>query len=353
MSSPRVVALGELLLRLKSPGRERLMQSGRLEATFGGAEANVAATLASDGIDCAFVSALTNNPLGDAAIGELRRFGIDASNVVREAGRLGTYYLEAGAGQRSGRVVYDRENSVFANVAPIPLNWSRCFEGATWLHVSGITPAFSESAATICLDAVTGAQKLRLTVSCDYNFRDTLWRYGKNPPDVMRAIVEQVHVGVAGRGDCQTMLGIIPKHAERDGALNVEWYRVLAEQASNAFPNLDLQVITLREGNSATNNGWAGCLHNRKEFLVSKRYEIADVVDHVGAGHSFTVGLIYALIQKKSAQYALEFATAARCRKHTIVGDVNRVSAAEVEALMGGQGGGRMQRQEIDCDFAR
>ena len=184
MSAPRVVALGEFLLRLKSPGHERLLQSGTLEATFGGAEANVVATLASNGIDSAFVSALTTNPLGDAALGELRRFGIDTSHVVRGEGRIGTYYLEAGAGQRPGRVVYDRENSVFANVAPSAFNWSECLAGASWLHVSGITPALSESAATVCLDAVTSARKLGITVSCDYNFRGNLWRYGKKPPEV-------------------------------------------------------------------------------------------------------------------------------------------------------------------------
>ncbi|MEP6778941.1 MAG: hypothetical protein ABJC26_03570 [Gemmatimonadaceae bacterium] len=200
---------------------------------------------------------------------------------------------------------------------------------------------------TLCLDAVTNARKLGLTVSCDYNFRGNLGRYGQSPSEVVRTIVQQVHDGVAGRGGCHTMLGITPRCEEPEGALNCDWYRALAEQPVEAFPNLHMQVITLREGNSATNYGWSLCLRTRKELLTSRLYEIADLVDRVRTRDSFTAGLMYELMDAGPAQYTLEFATAASCLKHTIVADVNRVSAAEVYALLNGQSGGRMQRQEL------
>lgn len=344
MRTPHVVALGEVLLRLKAPGYERLMQSGHLEATFGGAEANVAAALAYAGIDASVVTALPTNALGDAAIGELRRFGINTRHIVQQDGRLGTYYLEAGAGQRPGRVIYDRADSVIASINPAAFNWREILASGTWLHVSGITPALSESAAQLTLDAVTVARELGLTISCDYNFRGNLWRYGKQPPEVMRAIVSQVHVGISGRGDCQTMLGLVPKAAEPEGVLDTEWYQQLAADVLTQFPNLDMQVITLREGVSASSYHWSACLKSRQEFLVSQRYEITEVVDRVGAGDAFSAGLLYGLLNDRGSRYALEFATAASCLKHTIPGDVNRVSVDEVEALMRGQGGGRMQR---------
>ena len=344
MKSPHVVALGEYLLRLKAPGYERLMQSDHLEATFGGAEANVAAALASDGISASFVTALPGNALGDAAIGELRTYGLGTSAIVQRDGRIGTYYLESGAGHRPGRVIYDRAHSVFAEIEPSAFNWQNIFANATWLHVSGITPALSASAAQLCLDSVMAARQLGLTISCDYNFRGNLWKYGKQPPEVMREIVSQVHIGISGRGDCQTMLGIAPGTAEPEGALDTSWYETLCAQVLREYPNLDMQVITLREGTSASNYSWSACLADRKEFLVSQRYEVAEVVDRVGAGDAFSAGLLYGLLNNQGARYALEFATAASCLKHTIPGDVNRVRASEVEALMRGQGGGRMQR---------
>lgn len=344
MKSPHVVALGEYLLRLKAPGYERLMQSDHLEATFGGAEANVVAALAADGVSASFVTALPTNALGDAAIGELRTYGLGTSYIAQRDGRIGTYYLESGAGQRPGRVIYDRAHSVFAEIESSAFEWPAIFANATWLHVSGITPALSQSAAQICLDSVIAARKAGLTISCDYNFRGNLWRYGKQPPDVMREIVSHVHIGISGRGDCQTMLGIVPSVPEPEGTLDTSWYETLCAQVLRQFPNLDMQVVTLREGISASNYSWSACLADRNEFLVSQRYEIAEVVDRVGAGDAFSAGLLYGLLNNRGARYALEFATAASCLKHTIPGDVNRVRASEVEALMRGQGGGRMQR---------
>ena len=344
MKLPHVVAVGEYLLRLKAPGHERLMQSNYLEATFGGAEANVVAALAIDGVRASLVTALPSGAMGDAAINELHASAIGTSNIVRRDGRIGTYYLEAGAGHRPGRVIYDRAHSVFAEIEPSAFDWADIFANATWLHVSGITPALSASAAQLTLECVTAARELGLTISCDYNFRGNLWQYGKQPPEVMREIVNQVHIGISGRGDCQTMLGITPASPEPDGPVDTAWYQALCAQVLAQFPNLDMQVVTLREGDSASTYAWSACLSDREEFLISRQYTIAEVIDRVGAGDAFSAGLLYGLLSNRGARYALEFATAASCLKHTIPGDVNRVRASEVEALMHGHGGGRMQR---------
>jgi 2-dehydro-3-deoxygluconokinase len=343
-AAPRVVAFGELLLRLKSPGHERLMQSPSFEATFGGAEANVAAALAADGVDAAFVTALPANAMGDAAVGELRRHGVDTRHVVRGGPRIGVYYLEAGAGARPSRVVYDREGSSIATTPPDAFDWDAALAGASWLHVSGITPALSASAAALTLAAVRAADARGVTVSCDYNYRANLWKWGKQPAEVMREIVRHVHVGVAGREDCQRVLGVVPRSAPPAGDPDDAWYRELAERTLEAFPTLRLQVITRREGASASRYGWSASLHDRARFVTSRKYEITDVVDRVGAGDAFTAGLIHALVTHGDPVRALEFATAASCLKHTIPGDVNRVPAAEVEALLAGEGGGRVQR---------
>lgn len=343
-ATPHVAALGEFLLRLKSPGHERIMQSGTFEAAFGGAEANVLAALSLNGVRTRFISALPLNALGDAALGELLRAGIDHAGVLRRDGRLGTYYLEAGVGHRPGRVIYDRAGSVFANIEPTAFDWNQLLTGATWLHVTGITPALSANAAQVCLDAVTTARSMGLTVSCDYNFRANLWRYGKQPVEVMRDIVQHVHVGIAGRGDIQTMLGITPGYSEPADRLDSDWYRALAESVLEQFPGMMMQAITLREGASAGSYSWSACLKTRSEFLVSRTYEITEVVDRVGAGDAFSAGLLYGLVNDRDHRYALQYATAASCLKHTIPGDANRASVAEIEALMAGQGGGRMQR---------
>jgi 2-dehydro-3-deoxygluconokinase len=340
----RVVTFGEVMLRLKSPGAERLFQSPMLEATFGGAEANVAVSLAQFGIEARLVSAVPANAVGDACIAELRRFGVDTSAVRRQGERLGIYFLETGANQRASRVTYDRAGSSIATAARGDFDWSAIFDGAAWFHVSGVTPAISASAAELTLEATCAARSAGATVSCDYNFRKNLWRYGKKAPEVMRAIVEQAHVGIANEEDCQQALGIdidVDVHA---GALDTDKYRTIAHRVLDEFPNLEKQVITLRESRSADHNGWSAVLHNRRELLVSRRYEITDIVDRVGAGDSFAAGLIYGLLTYRSDAQALEFATAASCLKHSIPGDFNRVSVKDVEALMAGEGSGRVQR---------
>ncbi|HTJ22726.1 MAG TPA: sugar kinase [Gemmatimonadaceae bacterium] len=339
-----VVTLGEVMLRLKSPGFERLFQSPVLEATFGGAEANVAASLAQFGVPARFVSAVPTNNVGDACIASLRSFGVDTSMILRRGDRLGVYYLETGANQRPSRVTYDRAASAVASSRPADFDWDAVFDGADWFHVSGVTPAISASAAELSLAAAKAARERNVTVSCDYNYRKNLWRYGKRASDVMRELVKYADVGIANEEDCQMSLGITADVDVTSGDLARDAYRVLAEKVLEAFPNLKRQTITLRESHSANRNGWSAVLHNRREFLASRHYEIADIVDRVGAGDSFAAGLIYGLRAYNDDAKALEFAAAASCLKHSVPGDINRVSVGEVEALMGGESSGRVQR---------
>ena len=339
-----VVTLGEVMLRLKSPGFERLFQSPVLEATFGGAEANVAASLAQFGVEARFVSAVPANNVGDACIASLRAFGIDTSAVRRQGERLGVYYLESGANQRPSRVTYDRAGSAIAAAKASDFDWDAVFAGADWFHVSGVTPALSAAAAELSLAAADAARARNVTVSVDYNFRKNLWRYGKKAPDVMRELVRCANVGIANEEDCQQSLGITADVDVASGDLAHDAYRVLAEKVLEAFPNLSRQAITLRESHSADHNGWGAVLHNRHDFLISRHYEIDDIVDRVGAGDSFAAALIYGLRAYGDDAEALEFATAASCLKHSVPGDANRVSVAEVEALMGGDASGRVQR---------
>jgi 2-dehydro-3-deoxygluconokinase len=340
----RVVTFGEIMLRLKSPGYERLFQSPMLEGTFGGAEANVAVSLASFGLPVAFVTALPENALGDACLADVRSFGVDVNSVRRQGERVGIYYLETGANQRPSRVVYDRASSSIATAKVGDFDWDAIFDGASWFHLSGITPAISASAAALCMEAAQVARAKGVTVSCDYNFRKNLWKYGKRAPDVMRELVQHVNVGIANEEDCQQALGLETGVDVHSGALKPEQYSALAERVLEQFPRLEKQVITLRESQSANRNGWSAVLHNRKEFHVSRKYEITDIVDRVGSGDSFAAGLIYGLLTLVDDARALEFATAASCLKHSIPGDFNRVSVAEVEALLKGDATGRVQR---------
>ena len=342
MSAGRVVGFGEVLLRLKSPGHERLLQSSALEATFGGAEANVIASLAQFGVPTEFVTALPANPVGDAAISSLRGFGIDTHNVVRSGERVGVYYLEAGAGLRSSAVTYDRAGSALATARTEEFEWPRILAGAGWLHISGITPAISAAAAAITLDAARGARALGLTVSCDFNNRSRLWQWGKTAREVMPEIIRHVDIGIAGRDDCQTMLGI--ERTSRRAANDALAYGELAAATIAAFPNLKKQVITIRDGATADAQGWSACMSDGDRVVVARRYQLEGIIDRVGGGDAFSAGLIYGLLAYNDDTRALEFATAASALKHFIPGDVNRVSVTEVEALVAGEGGGRIRR---------
>jgi 2-dehydro-3-deoxygluconokinase len=340
----RYVTFGEIMLRLKPPGNERFLQSPAFEATFGGGEANVAVALANFGLDAAFVTALPKNEIGEAAIRELRGFGVDTSFIRRAGDRMGIYFLETGANQRPSKVIYDRAASAIASAKPGDFDWDAIYEGATWLHITGITPALSQSAADVSFEAVKAAKRRGLTVSCDFNYRGKLWKYGKIAPEVMQELVKFVDVGIANEEDCQKSLGVTVGVDVESGELDTGKYEALSERMLEAFTNLSVMAITLRESKGADHNGWSACLRDADGFRLSRHYEISDIVDRVGGGDSFASGLIYGLEHHDDRQQALEFAVAASCLKHSIQGDFNRVSVAEVMALMGGDSSGRVQR---------
>ena len=347
------LCFGEIMLRLKAPGHERFLQSPVFEATFGGGEANVAVALAHYGLEAGFVSALPDNDIGEAALRELRKFGVDTRHIKRGGQRLGIYYLETGANQRPSKVIYDRAGSSLCETKPGDFDWKTILADAKWLHVTGITPALGADVADAAMEAVSVAKQIGVTVSCDFNYRAKLWQYGKSAPEVMGELVKFVDVGIANEEDCQKALGIGVEEAAtdadtdtdiRDGRLAAEKYRVLSEKVLAAYPNLSLLAITLRESLSADHNGWSACLRDRDSFHLSRRYEIRDIIDRVGGGDSFASALIYGLNAYQDRRQALEFATAASCLKHSISGDFNRVSVAEVERLLGGDASGRVRR---------
>jgi 2-dehydro-3-deoxygluconokinase len=343
MTKP-VVTFGEIMLRLAPPGFERFMQSPQFVATFGGGEANVAVTLGGFGIPARYVTVLPSNPIADAFLGELRRFRVDDSYVVRGKGRMGIYFVEPGANQRPSKVVYDREYSAIALAKPGDIDWAKTFDGAGWFHVTGITPAISQGAADLALEAVKAARGAGLTVSCDLNYRKNLWKYGKAAKDVMADLFQYVDVGIANEEDCQKSLGIQVDVDVHSGKLELEQYQALTGKVLAAYPNLKMLAVTLRESKSASHNGWSACLNDRQAFLVSRHYEITHIVDRVGGGDSFAGGLIYGLLELGEPARALEFAVAASCLKHSIPGDFNRFSVEEVNALIKGGGSGRVQR---------
>lgn len=339
------VTFGEIMLRLASPGFERLMQRPSLDATFGGGEANVAASLAGFGLPASFVTILPqSNPLADAAIRELRGHGVDTTHVVRSAGRMGIYFLETGATQRASKVVYDREASAFALAASGSIDWTRALAGAGWFHVTGITPAVSQAAASLALDAARTARDLKITVSCDLNFRKNLWKWGQPASAIMPDLVRASDVLIANEEDIQMALGLQSAVDVHAGTLNRESYRGLTEKVMREYGHLRAIAVTLRESKSASHNVWSACLHDGKEFLLSRTYDITPIVDRVGAGDSFAAGLIYGMQTGLASRDALEFAVAASCLKHSIPGDLNRVSVDEVHALVKGGGAGRVQR---------
>ena len=277
----KILTFGEIMLRLKAPEHERFFQSPMLEATFGGGEANVAVSLANYGMDAEFLTVLPQNDIANACIRELRYFGVDTKKIVRGNGQMGIYYLEAGANQLPSKVVYDRAYSSIALAKPGDIDWNKAFDGVDWFHITGITPAISESAMELSLES---------------------------------------------------------------GELDREKYKALGNKVLEAYPNMQCIAITLRESHSADWNGWAACLNDGENFYVSKKYEIRDIIDRVGGGDSFAGGLIYGLNHYEDKQSALEFAVAASCLKHSVIGDFNRVSVSDVEKLMGGDGTGRVQR---------
>lgn len=340
----KVLTFGEIMLRLKAPGHERLMQSPLMEATFGGGEANVAVSLANYGMDSAFLTVLPENTLGDACMGELRRFNVDTSRILRGPGRMGIYFLEAGANQLPSKVIYDRADSSVALAGPGTIDWNTALEGIDWFHITGITPAISQSLMELSLESVKEAKKRDIKVSCDLNYRKNLWKYGKSAQEVMCELAHYADILIANEEDVQKSLGITIDVDVASGNIDSNKYEQLSNKVLETYPNVEMIAITLRESRSADSNGWSACLNNRSAFYVSKHYDINDIIDRVGGGDSFGGGLIYGLTHFSDCGEALEFAAAASCLKHSILGDFNRVSADDVMKLMLGDGSGRVQR---------
>lgn len=340
----KALTFGEIMLRLKAPGHERLLQSQRFEATFGGGEANVAVSLANYGMDAAFLTVLPQNALGDACISELRRFNVDTSRILKGPGRMGIYYLEAGANQLPSKVIYDRAYSSISLAGPGSIDWDVAFKDVDWFHITGITPAVSESLMMLSVESVQEAKKRGITVSCDLNYRKNLWKYGKTADEVMCIIAANSDVLIANEEDVQKSLGITIDVDVESGRIDSNKYKKLSNKVLELYPNVKKIAITLRESRSADSNGWSACLNNREEFMVSKHYDINDIIDRVGGGDSFAGGLIYGLAHYETDREALEFAVAASCLKHSILGDFNRISVDDAEKLMNGDGSGRVQR---------
>jgi 2-dehydro-3-deoxygluconokinase len=342
---PLIATFGEIMLRLSPPGFERLLQSPNLIATFGGGEANVAVSLAQFQAQSRFITILPPaNPVADAFVGELRRFGVDATHIVRAPGRMGVYFVETGANQRPSKVIYDREYSATSLAKPGSIDWDASLAGATWFHVTGITPALTASAAELTLEGVRAARQKNIQVSCDLNYRKNLWKWGKQPCEVMPEILKLTDVCIANEEDCQTAINIHVDSDVESGHLEREKYGELCDRVLSTFPNLSTIAITLRESKSASHNHWSACLHNGRQFFCSRRYDITHIVDRVGGGDSFAAGLIYGLTHLDSAEEALEFGVAAGCLKHSLPGDFNRFNASEVWALVRSAGSGRVQR---------
>lgn len=341
----KFLTFGEIMLRLKGPSTERLMTNHFLEATYGGGEANVAVSLANYGLDVAYLTVLPmKHPITEACIRELRGFGVDTTRIVDGAGRFGVYYVEGGANQLPSTVTYDRAYSAIALAKPGDIDWDKAFADVGWFHITGITPAISESAMELSLESAKEAKKRGITVSCDLNYRKNLWKYGKKASEVMREMANYVDVAIANEEDVQKSLEITTDVVVESGELDRSKYKALGDKVLAAYPNMKMIAITLRESKSADSNGWAACLNDGEHFYESKRYMINDIIDRVGGGDSFAGGLIYGLNAYEDRQKALEFAVAASCLKHSIPGDFNRVKVADVEKLMGGDGTGRVQR---------
>lgn len=340
----KVLSFGEILLRLSAPGYTKLFQKDSLDATFCGGEANVAVSLSIFGLDSQFLTKLPRGDVGTAALNSMRYFGVDTSKVVYGNGRMGLYYLEKGASQRPSKVIYDRAYSAIALAERSDFDWDKIFVDVDWFHWTGITPALSDNLVEICMDACKAAKAKGITVSCDLNYRGSLWST-ERAKSVMTKLMPYVDVCIGNEEDADKVLGI--KSSETDvetGKLNKSGYQQVAEQICDTY-GCNKVAITLRESYSASRNGWSAMIYDveKKQACFSKTYDI-QIVDRVGGGDSFTAGMIYSMIAGKNSQDAVEFATAASCLKHTIEGDYNRTTVEDVEKLLKSGGSGRVVR---------
>ncbi len=344
--SNKVVTFGEIMLRLATPGFERFSQSRQLNATFGGGEANVAVSLANYGIKADFVTRLPKNDIAQSCIMDLRKYNVGTDHILFGGDRIGIYFLETGAVARSSKVVYDRANSAIAEIKPGMVDWDVVFEGVTWFHWTGITPAISEGAALACKEAIEIANRKGITVSTDLNFRKNLWKWGKKAEEIMPDLVAGCDVILGNEEDAEKVFGIHPKGVDvTSGHVEAAAYESVCTQLMERFPRAKKVIITLRGSVSANHNTWSGVLYDGKTLFQAPTYNITHIVDRVGGGDSFMGGLIYGLITYPgNDQKALNFAVAASCLKHTIYGDYNLATVSEIETLMSGDGSGRVSR---------
>lgn len=338
----KIITMGEIMLRLSSPGQSRFVQTDTFDINYGGGEANVAVSCANYGHDAYFVSKLPEHEIGQAAINALRRYGVHTDYIARGGNRIGIYYLETGASMRPSKVIYDRAGSSISEAQPTDFDFDAIMEGADWFHWSGITPALSAESATCLLEACKAAKRHHVTVSCDLNYRKKLWT-PEQARQVMRPLMDYVDVCIGNEEDAYLCLGFKPEADVESGATDAEGYKGIFKGMMETF-GFKYVVSTLRESFSATHNGWKAMIYDGKEFYESKRYDINPIIDRVGGGDSFSGGIIHGLLTLPTQADALEFAVAASALKHTIPGDFNMVSADEVKALAGGNANGRVQR---------
>ncbi len=336
------------MLRLSTPGYLRFSQARQFDATFGGGEANVAVSLANYGMDAQFVTRFPDNDIARCCIRDLHSYGVKTDFCIFGGDRLGIYFLETGAVARPSKVVYDRAHSSISTIQVGMIDWDKVFEGADWFHWTGITPALSQGAADVCLEAIKAANRLGVKVSCDLNYRKNLWKYGKKAGEVMPALVEGCDIILGNEEDADKVFGIKPEGFDvtaTAGTIDQKRFQSVGEQLMARFPKAKKVIITLRGSINANHNTWGGVLWDGKQLYQSPRYDITHIVDRVGGGDSFMGGLIYGLLTwPEDDQKALNFAVAASCLKHTIFGDFNQVTVAEVENLMKGDGSGRVSR---------
>lgn len=344
----KIATFGEIMLRLATPGYLRFSQTNELSATFGGGEANVAVSLANYGMEAEFVTRLPENDIAAACVKDLHKHGVKTDHIVYGGDRMGIYFLETGAVARASKVVYDRAHSAISEIKPGMIDWEQVLAGADWFHWTGITPAISQGAADVCLEAIQTANRLGIPVSCDLNYRKNLWKYGKKASEVMPDLVAGCDIILGNEEDAEKVFGIKPEGFDvtaTAGEVNAAEFESVCTQLMQRFPRARKVIITLRGSINANHNTWGGVLYDGKQLFQSPRYDITHIVDRVGGGDSFMGGLIYGLLTyPQDDQQALNFAVAASCLKHTIYGDYNEVTVKEVENLMKGDGSGRVSR---------
>ena len=343
----KIVTFGEIMLRLTPPGHLRFSQTNQFDVIYGGGESNVAVSLANYGLPVEFVTRLPKNDIGECALMEMRKRNVGTSHIARGGERLGIYFLEIGAVSRGSKVVYDRAHSGMASIQAGMIDWEEVFKDAQWFHWTGITPAISQGAADACLEAIQAANKMGVTVSTDLNYRKNLWKYGKEPGEIMPALVQGCDIILGNEEDAEKHFGLHPDNVDvtQGGSVEGEAYLSVLKQLMDMFPRAKKVITTLRGSISASHNSWSGVLYDGKTLFQAPTYQITHIVDRVGGGDSFMGGLIYGLLTwPNDDQKALDFAVAASCLKHTIYGDANQVTVSEVEKLMGGDASGRVSR---------